>query len=223
MSLNNNILTQYIMNELPSNAGLKEIIAYKRKVTWGDVPTIFHMAQSSISELDGLLSHGFNNPFKRLLNKSHWNIELLEGFYDTHGDLQVKHKPQISLKHVYDEQNYELHCFPVMQGERVHQRLIKHPLCPFEKWAPESMQILFRVNNIVAFMLYSFKSGDEADMALIKYTHITITNLIEILSESFEIVDIIGYSIAQFCKELEKRRNLLDTKDLFNSANDNTE
>lgn len=208
------------MNGLPEDFDLKDINAYKKKVTWGDVPTIFHMTYGSVSELDGILTHGFDSAFKTLLNRNHWNLELLEGFHDEEGNIQVKHKPKIALKHVFDEQNYEVHCYPVIQGERITQSLVKHPLCPFENWVPESMKMLFRVNSIVSFILFSFQSGDVADMALIKYAHKRVEALFEILSESFEIVEVLGYSIAEFCQEIDRRRSLIDMTDLYNHSHD---
>jgi len=35
-----------------------------------------------------------------------------------------------------------------------------------------------------------YQSGDEADLALIKFAYCLVTNLIEILSESFDIIEV---------------------------------
>ena len=43
--------------------------------------------------------------------------------------------------------------------------------CPFNHWVPEKTQMLFRLNSLVAFAIYCFQSGDEADKALLKYAH----------------------------------------------------
>ncbi len=211
------------MNELPSNPTLKDINAFKKKLNWGDIPAIFHLAQGSISELDGILTHGFDNAYKRVLNRNHWNLELLGGFQDEKGDIQVKHKPKITLKHVYDEQNYELHCFPIVQGERLHSSLLRDPSCPFENWIAESMRMLFRINSIISFILFSFKNGDAADMALIKYAHLRVMKLIDVLNESFEIVDIIGYNIAEFYQEINRRSNTSDMSDMYTNSNEHLE
>ncbi len=211
------------MNKLPETPTLKDINAYKKKVTWGDVPAIYHMTHGSISELDGILSHGFDSAYKRLLNKNHWNLDLLQGFQDDNGDIQVKQKPKISLKHYFDEQNYEIHCYPIVRGEELDIGLLKHPLCPFENWVPESMKMLFRINNIASFILFAYKSGDAADLALIKYAHNLVDKLINILSESFEIIDISGYSIAEFCMEINRRTNLNEMLDSTLNLNGNTE
>jgi len=206
------------MNELSNNPDLKEINAFKKKLTWGEVPTIYQMAQSSVGELAGTLTHGFDNSFKNLLNKNLWNLKLLGGYQDKQGDIQVKSKPQISLKHVYDEDHYELHCYPIVEGELLYSSLLKHPLCPFENWMPESMRILLRVNSLVSFILYAFRTGDKADMALIKHAHIQLMNLIDVLHQSFDVVNIVGYNIADFCNEINQRKNSTDISDMFNSS-----
>lgn len=208
------------MNHLPENPDLKDISAYKKKLTWGEVPAIFHMTNSSVSELEGILTHGFDSAFKRLFNKNIWNLELLGAYNDEQGNIQVKDKPRICLKHVYDEQHYELHCFPMIQNEKVHYGVAKHPLCPFDNWTPETMRMLFRVNSIVSFILYSFQNGDAADMALIKYAHKKVAHLIGIINESFEVVEVIGYNIAEFCQEIDQRRNAHDMSDLYNKFNE---
>ena len=62
------------MSELSDNPNLKEINAYKKKLNWGDVPAIYHLAATSISDVDGILTHGFDSAFKQLLDRSNnWN------------------------------------------------------------------------------------------------------------------------------------------------------
>lgn len=194
---------------------LKQIGALKKKITWGEVPAVFQLTYYALSELDGILTHGFESAFKTVLNKTHWNLKLLEAYQDSNGNLQVKHKPQITLKHVYNEESYELHCFPMVNGERIHYALHESPDCPFVHWTPETMQMLFRVKNLVNFISYAFRSGDEADLALIKFAHAKVNELVNRLSESFEIVDVIGYNVAQFCKELNARKNSGNSQELF--------
>ena len=207
------------MSELPITSNLKEITAYKKKLNWGDVPAIYHMAASSVSDMDGILTHGFDSAYKQLFNKANWNLTFLAGSREENGTTIVSQKPKIALRHCYDEQNYELHCFPIVEGERLNVSLFQHPLCPFEQWSPESMKMLFRVSSLISFIVFTFKSGDQADLALIRYSHRRVQELIDELNNSFEIVDVMGYSIAEFCKELYRRRpnftiaDLLDTPD----------
>lgn len=189
------------MNEFPKSPALKDINAFKRKLNWGEVPAIYHMVSSSIGELDGILTHGFDSAYKQLLNRNSWNLDLLAGYADEQGNLKVEIKPKISLKHVFNEMGYELHCFPVIRGERINRNLIRNPWCPFQAWIPETMRRLFRINALVAFIVYSFQNGDEADLALIKYAYLRVENLIDILRNSFDIIDVRGFNIAEFYRD----------------------
>ncbi|MFB0999649.1 MAG: hypothetical protein QMC13_05385 [Colwellia sp.] len=211
------------MNELPITSTLKEITAYKKKLNWGDVPAIYTMASSSISDIDGIMTHGFDSAYKRLFNKSNWNFALLDGFHDENGNVIAKHKPKIALRHHYDEQNYELHCFPIVKGEQVNIPLAQHPFCSFQQWSPESMQMLFRINSLISFIVFTFKSGDPADIALIKYAHKRVQELISELGKSFDIVEVMGYSIAEFCKELYSSKPNFTIADLLNNTDPNME
>jgi hypothetical protein len=211
------------MNELPITSTLKEITAYKKKLNWGDVPSIYTMTASSISDLDGIMTYGFDSAYKRLFNKSNWNFAFLDGFNDDNGNVIAKQKPKIALRHYYDEQNYELHCFPIVEDEQVNVPLSQHPLCSFKQWSPESMQMLFRVNSLISFIIFTFKSGDPADLALIKYSHKCVQELINEIRESFDIVDVMGYSIAEFCKELYTRKPNVTIADLLDNPGQNTE
>lgn len=204
------------MSNLPEKPSLKEITALKKKITWGDVPAIYHMVSSSVGDIEGILTHGFDSAYKRLLNKSTWNLDLLGGHIDQDGNIQVKDKAQIMLRHNYNEMGYELHCYPVINGEAIF-RTIKHDArCPFNYWYPESMQMLFRLNSLVAFSIYSYQSGDEADMALIKHAFFCVENLISILKESFDVIDIKGYNIAEFYQEIDSRQGNILSMDSLN-------
>lgn len=185
---------------------LKEVIAYKKKLNWGDIPTIYRMTSSSINELDNILTHGFESAYKTLLDRTTWNLKHLEGYKDSKGNIQVKHKPKISISHVYNEQSYELNCYPVIDDKNIYTTLLNHEFCPFVIWRPENMRMLFRINNLVSFIVYTLKNGDKADMELIKYAYRKVENLIDILKESFEIVTITGFNIAEFSKQLFRRR-----------------
>ncbi|WP_281561544.1 hypothetical protein [Thalassomonas sp. RHCl1] len=194
------------MSEFLKAPALKEINANKRKLNWGEVPAIYHMVSSSVGELDGILTHGFDSSYKHLLNRDTWNMDLLGGYTDKDGNPAVKIKPQISLKHVFNEMGYELHCFPMIQGERLDSTLLKNPWCPFLAWIPETMRRLFRINSLPAFIIYSMDNGDEADVELIKYAFLRVDNLIDILRGSFDIIEIDGFSIAEFYRDIERQK-----------------
>lgn len=205
------------MNELPEKPNLKEINAYKKKLTWGDVSAIYHMVYSSIGELDGILTHGFDSAYKRILNRNTWNLSLLQGYKDDAGNIQVKNKAKIHLTHVLSETGYELHCSPIVHGKEINKPMLMDPHCPFENWQPESMGMLFRINSLIPFTIFAVQHGDEADLALIKYAYYRVEELIEILSESFHIVAVKGYSIAEFYQEVYKRNGDVIDSDVLQS------
>jgi hypothetical protein len=199
------------MRDLVNPISLKDINALKRKISWGDVPTIYHLVTSSLSDLDGILTHGFDSPYKQILNRNTWNLQALNGYRDSEGTIHVKNKPEIILQHQYNDVGYELLCFPIIKGEKITQPQIHDPSCPFQVWLPESMEKLFRINCFVAFTIFTYQSGDEADLALIKFAHGLVSNLIKILSESFDIIDVEGYNIGEFYQEVMLRNgNILN-------------
>jgi hypothetical protein len=200
------------MNNLAKNPNLKEINALKKKLNWGDVPAIYHLVTSSLSELDGILSHGFDSAYKTILDRNTWNLPALNGHRDIDGNIEVKTKPKLILQHDYNDMGYELLCYPVIDGERITHPLIREHNSPFQLWLPESMRMLFRINSLVAFAIFTYQSGDEADLALIKYAYYRVEELIKILSESFELVEVEGYSIAQFYQEIDRKNgNVLNS------------
>ncbi|NQY63726.1 MAG: hypothetical protein HRT38_08300 [Alteromonadaceae bacterium] len=193
------------MSVRPDYPELKEINAYKKELNWGEVPTIYHMLATSVGELDGILTHGFDSGYKHILDPQTWNLSLLGGSRDVAGNIEVKNKPQIMLQHVYDDTTYELHCYPVVNGERFDGAAKGDAMCPFVIWQPATMRMLFRINNLTSFMMYNFQRGDEADLELIKFTHFKVQKLISILRESFDIIETKGYSIADFYLEIRRR------------------
>jgi len=193
------------MNEQIINPDLKKITALKKKMNWGEVPAIYNMLSSDLSDLDGILSYGFDSAFKSILNPHKWNLTLLGGYKDENGNLKVKHKPQISLQHVYGDMGYELQCYPMYNGERVNNAMKNKPQFQFLNWTPETMKMLFRIKSLIDFIIYSFDNGDEADLELIKYAHNLVEDLIAVLNESFEITGIVGYSIREFYSKLKRR------------------
>lgn len=202
------------MSSLNPKANLKEINAYKKKINWGEVSSIYHLFSSSLGELDGILTHGFDSAYKQILNPNSWNLALLGASKQSDGSLLVKNKPQIGLRHEFNDMGYELHCYPAIDGEIVTHSMIDKGNCPFNNWLPEKMQMLFRLNSLVAFAIYCFQSGDEADKALLKYAHYKVEELITTLSESFQIIVVKGYSIAEFYQEIAKRNGNILTQDV---------
>ena len=201
------------MSALSKMANLKEINAYKKKINWGETSAIYHLFSSSLGDLDGILTHGFDSAYKQVLNPNSWNLPLLGASKNADGSIQVKNKPQISLRHEFTDMGYELHCFPVIDGQVVSMSMLKQGNCPFVHWVPEKMQLLFRINSLIAFAIHCFQHGDEADIALLKFAHYKVEQLITILSESFQIITVKGYSIAEFYQEIAKRNGNILTQE----------
>lgn len=200
------------MSNLAKTSNLKEINALKKKLNWGEVPAIYHLVTSSLSELDGILSHGFDSSYKAILDRNTWNLPALNGFRDSDGNIEVKIKPKIILRHDYTDMGYELLCYPVVNGERINHSLVRDPTSPFQVWLPESMRMLFRINSLVAFSIFTYQNGDEADRALVEHAYYLVEKLIKTLSESFDLVEVEGYNIAEFYQEIDRRNgNILNS------------
>lgn len=209
------------MNNSSNHSRLKEINALKKKLNWGDVPAIYHMVATSIGDLDGILTHGFESGYKNLLKKNTWNMEKLGGYKDDNDNWQVHVKPKISLRHVYNEMGFELHCYPVVGGDRINRNMINDPRCPFKTWIPETMRRLFRVNSFVPFAIFSVQNGDEADIELIKYLYVRVKELINLLEEQFNVIDVRGYNIAEFYQEINRRNGDILSTDIVESSENN--
>jgi len=200
------------MSSLSRTANLKEINAYKKKINWGETSALYHLFASSLGDLDGILTHGFDSVYKQVLNSNTWNLPLLGVSKSVDGSIQLKNKPQISLRHEFNDMGYELHCFPAIDGEVVSMIMIQEGNCPFKHWVPENMQMLFRINSLITFAIHCFQHGDEADIALLKFAHYKVEQLITTLSESFQIITVKGYSIAEFYQEIAKRNGNILTQ-----------
>jgi len=208
------------MNQFNEKPTLKEINAYKKKLNWGDSPAIFQMAINSIGDMDGILSHGFDSAYKQMFNKNAWNLALLGSFKDDTGNVIVKTKPKISLHHFFSDQHYELHCFPIINGEEILTLQKGNPQCPFTTWVPETMQMLFRISSFVSFIAYNIQGGDKADLALIKFAFYRVEELIENLKQTFEVVEVKGLNIAEFYREICIKKYHFEESSLYNLQDD---
>ena len=211
------------MTELSQTPDLKAINALKKKLNWGEVPAIYHMVATSVGDLDGILTHGFDSGFKNILNKSTWNLSKLGGTVDEVGNITVMYKPKIALRHVFNEMGYELHCYPMVNGEKVNRNLLDYPHCPFKNWVPETMRRLFRVNSLANYIIFIVQNGDEADFELIKHLYRRVEELINILRESFDVQEIRGYNIAEFYQEVDRRNDSNQSDNFADMINDSTD
>ena len=55
--------------QLPENPSLKDINAFKKQINWGELPAFYHLVAQSLGESEGLLSHGFDNAAKRIIDQ----------------------------------------------------------------------------------------------------------------------------------------------------------
>ena len=109
----------------------------------------------------------------------------------------------------------------MIDGEKIIRPLIRDHKSPFQTWLPEIMRILFRINNLVAFAIFTYQRGDEADLTLLKYAFYRVEKLITILSESFQILEVEGFSIAEFYKEIAQRDGNILTGDTTQTSSTN--
>jgi len=201
------------MNSITPPATLKEINALKKKISWGDVPAIYHLISTSLGNLEGILTNGFDNAYKNLLDQGNWNLSLFAATKDLEGNIVCLEKPPIMLRHHFNEMGYELHCYPIINGEIIRHNVFGNTNSPFIEWIPESMQMLFRINSLVAFSIFCFQRGDEADQALMRHAHYRVEQLVTTLAQHFQITSVKGYNIAEFYQELAKRNGDILTLD----------
>ena len=69
------------------------------------------------------------------------------------------------------------------------------------------MRRLFRVNALANYIMYMTESGDDADRQLIRHIYFRVEELIDILRESFDVIDVRGYTIAEFYTEIKQRKD----------------
>jgi len=200
--------------KLPENPTLKDINWYKKQINWGELPPFYHLVAQSLGESEGLLTHGFDNAIKRLLDKRNWNLERLDGYIDDHNIIHCEHKPRIALYQVFTERGFELHAIPYAKDREVEQYIKNNKLMEFVVWDPLSMRIILRINQLHKFIAFYFEHGDGADLALILHAHKTVHQVISYLREQLEIVKVEGVSIRAFFETQQKRIAGVDQDEL---------
>ena len=98
--------------QLPDNPSLKDINRYKKQLNWGELPPFYHLVAQSLGESEGLLTHGFDNAIKKIIDKRNWNIQLLGGFIDQSNIIHCDNKPRLALYQVFTDRGFELHAIP---------------------------------------------------------------------------------------------------------------
>ncbi|WP_339725127.1 hypothetical protein [uncultured Paraglaciecola sp.] len=179
---------------------VKAILQLKKSLNLGEIPDHFQIVANKLLELEGTFTDGFDNNIKYLLNKKNWNLTNCK-----------QGKPPIVLKTHCNQYAFDLHCFPVVNDEP--QAMIKPFDCnsPFKEFNPSSLGPLLSIPKLSDFMSVTIRCGDEADMELLKYAHMLLEQLLELLSTSLQVVENSGQSIQEVFLSIEQQLKTIKT------------
>ena len=183
---------------------LKDINVLKKQLSWGELPPFYHMIANAVADLEGIHTHGFEHPLKKLVNRQNWNLDRLEGKIDENGEIHVSRKPKLTLYRKFQGQDYEIHCAPISDGGPVFVYTKGDPFIDFNVWDPASMSCIARLPKFADFIVYAYRDGDKADRMLIKYTSNIIELLLADLAKEIEIKEDKGQSIKEVIEEIEE-------------------
>ncbi len=190
--------------KLPPNPSLKDINWYKKQINWGELPPFYHLVSQSLGESEGMLTHGFDNAVKKLLDKRNWNLQLLGGYIDNSFEIHCDNKPRIALYQVFSERGFELHALPYAKDIEIDQYVKNNRLMEFNLWDPVTMRTLLRVNQLHKFIGYYFEHGDDADFALILHAHKTVHKVIQFMQQHLHVIKVEGVTIKTFFETQKK-------------------
>ena len=198
---------------LPDDAEIKDINAYKKKINWGEIPAFFQLVGKAIADAEGFIHYGFDNAFKKLVDRKNWNYDLL-GIADTADRTLPEHAiepirpPKICLYHVFNKNGYELLAFPYVNNLLVDDYREGDPQLEFKRWDPSQMKKLVRIPELHKFIAFTLNKGDDADMALIIHAHNVVNRMISMLQQELIVNEIRGLSIDQAFKRQERHPEL---------------
>jgi YD repeat-containing protein len=205
-------------SKLPENPTLKDINWYKKQINWGELPPFYHMVAQSLGESEGFLTHGFDNAIKRIIDKRNWNLQLLKGYIDNANVIHCENKPRLAIYQVFTDRGFELHALPYAKDSEIDQYVKGNRLMEFNLWDPMTMRMVLRINQLHKFISFYFEHGDEADFALILYSHKLVNAVIEFLQKHVQVTKIDGVSIRQYYDQQEKMLGQADADELQLSA-----
>jgi hypothetical protein len=173
---------------------IKAIMQLKKSLNLGEVSNHFQIVASKLFELEGTFTDGFDNNITYLLNKKNWHLANCK-----------QGKPSIALKKNWNQYAFDLHCFPIVNNEP--QALIKafDADSPFKEFNPSSIGPLLSIPTLKDFIAMTIHCGDEADMELLKYAHILVEQLIDLLTTSLQVVENSGQSIHEIFLSVEQQ------------------
>ena len=192
---------------LPDNATVKEINAFKKRINWGEIPAFFHLVANSIAEAEGFINYGFDNAFKRITDRRNWNYDKL-GVPDDVDLRKVDHvelieplaPPRICLYHVFSNVGYELLAFPYVNDSITDEYRRDDKNMEFKVWDPSQMKVLVRITQFHKFIAFTLKNGDDADTALVIHAHLVVNKIIDMLQQVMTVQEIKGMTIQQAFK-----------------------
>ena len=165
---------------------VKAILQLKKSLNLGEVPDYFQIIANKLFELEGTFTDGFDNNIKYLLNKKNWHLSNC-----------IQGKPSIVLKKHCHQYAFDLHCFPIVNEEPQAQIKPFDADSPFKEFNPSSLGPLVSIPKLNDFISVTIRCGDEADMELLKYAHILIKQLIDLLTATLHVVENSGQSIQE--------------------------
>ena len=181
---------------------LKDINAAKKRLNWGDIPPFYHMIANAVADLEGIHTHGFDHPLKRLIDRQNWNLQRLNGVTDEQGQIRVERKPKVHLFCGFYGGDYQVQCAPISDGGPVFVYTKGDPFIDFKVWDPGTMRSVFRLPQFKEFIVFGLTRGDEADSMLINYAAQLIDSLLHRLEKDIEIEQRRGQSLQDIIEEV---------------------
>jgi hypothetical protein len=188
---------------------LKAITQKKKNMNWGEIPPFFHMVSNTLSDLEGISVHGFDNAFRRIIKKNNWNLNRLRGERKLGGEVSVARKPELVVHRRFVGNNYEVHCMPEVNGEPVVLYKRDDPNIDFEVWDPSTMQCLIKLPDFIEFIRFAYTRGDEIDKLLVMHASNTVDKILLELATDIEIKGLKGYSIKHIVERVEEEGTVL--------------
>jgi hypothetical protein len=192
---------------LADSATTKEINAMKKRINWGEIPAFFQLVSSSIAEAEGFIQYGFDNAYKRIVDRRNWNFDKLGlppgiklSEVMNFNEIEPLTRPRICLYHVFSPQGYELLAFPYVNGTMIDQFRRDDRNMEFSLWDPTQMKVLVRINQFHKFIAMTLSKGDDADIALVLHANNVVNKMIQMLSKEVKLTEVKGMTIVQAYK-----------------------
>jgi hypothetical protein len=163
---------------------VKAILQFKKSLNLGEVTEQFQIIANKLLALEGTFIDGFDNNISYLLDQKNWNLTNCK-----------QGKPSIALKKHCNQYAFDLFCFPIVNSEPQAHINSFDKYSPFKEFNPSSLGPLLSIPKLSDFINLTVRCGDEADMELLKYAHILIEQLIDLLNTSLLVVENSGQSI----------------------------